>query len=799
MNGLYFYKLVSSFPEDVTKDCKLTVNEIDHNFMTLKKSDISNFYLDNDKGFLVLETKGGETYKADVSHFAKDVSVKYDKETGTIEINHDGVVDVIDDIVTKGNLSTEIVANIITDDTLVGNGSDINPMGLSNVEKTSAYKAVIKVIDKTKGCCLPYFEKNALGDRYLTYEEYNEYGYLYNYPSALRFVQDIESDWRIPTKADWDNMLNAIELCDEDRNHDATSCNNIFGKFAGKFLKSRDKWLNSECCDDDCHHHDCCDHDDDCNCSNDCDYDYLETSSVDDCSCNHHHHHHDCCDHHHHDCCHPQHKCVKPNGVDSYGMRILPSGYGDGGMMMDYFGRRAKFWTSTEIQVTNMYVKRFDYDKGGVVQVADNPRALASVRLVKDYDGSNFRAVETIGGVNYKCILMPAKNTTHGYLIWMASNLNASQKKYCPVLPNNGDISSNKKVYYINEWNGFDWVKKELMEGDSLVIKFGPDNERNAEYRLINGQLINIKKDIISNVENKYDAAIDEINGRLDVLEGEVSDIKDSIADINDKLVENDKFHQYLDERIDAEIKAREEVDTQMWEAINNEVSARTDVDNQLWDAINGEIVQREDVDDQLWRAVNGEISARTDVDAQMWEAINNEVSARTDVDNQLWDAVNGIISSDEDVHKQLWDAVNGEISARTDVDAQMWEAINNEASARTDSDKQLWDAVNGEISARTDVDAQMWEAINNEVSARTDVDNQLWDAVNGIISSSDGVHKELWDAINNEIERSVEQDKRLLAKEGSTFVCAEGILTLKADDPKNDIIIEWDGNYGTF
>ena len=653
MNGLYFYKLVSSFPEDVTKDCKLTVNEIDHNFMTLKKSDISNFYLDNDKGFLVLETKGGETYKADVSHFAKDVSVKYDKETGTIEINHDGVVDVIDDIVTKGNLSTEIVANIITDDTLVGNGSDINPMGLSNVEKTSAYKAVIKVIDKTKGCCLPYFEKNALGDRYLTYEEYNEYGYLYNYPSALRFVQDIESDWRIPTKADWDNMLNAIELCDEDRNHDATSCNNIFGKFAGKFLKSRDKWLNSECCDDDCHHHDCCDHDDDCNCSNDCDYDYLETSSVDDCSCN--HHHHDCCDHHHHDCCHPHHKCVKPNGVDSYGMRILPSGYGDGGMMMDYFGRRAKFWTSTEIQVTNMYVKRFDYDKGGVVQVADNPRALASVRLVKDYDGSNFRAVETIGGVNYKCILMPAKNTTHGYLIWMASNLNASQKKYCPVLPNNGDISSNKKVYYINEWNGFDWVKKELMEGDSLVIKFGPDNERNAEYRLINGQLINIKKDIISNVENKYDAAIDEINGRLDVLEGEVSDIKDSIADINDKLVENDKFHQYLDERIDAEIKAREEVDT------------------------------------------------------------------------------------------------------------------------------------------------QMWEAINNEVSARTDVDNQLWDAVNGIISSSDGVHKELWDAINNEIERSVEQDKRLLAKEGSTFVCAEGILTLKADDPKNDIIIEWDGNYGTF
>ena len=653
MNGLYFYKLVSSFPEDVTKDCKLTVNEIDHNFMTLKKSDISNFYLDNDKGFLVLETKGGETYKADISHFTTDVSVKYDKASGRIEIAHDGVVDVIDDIVTKGNLSSEIFANIITDDTLVGNGTGSNPIGLSNIEKTGMYKSVIKVIDKTKGYNLPYFEKNALGDRYLTYEAYNEYGYLYNYPSALRFVKDLNSDWRIPTKADWDNTLNAIEICDEDRNHDSINCNNTLGKLAGKFLKSKDKWVNSDCSSEACHHHDCCCHDDNCDC------DYVDDDIVDGCVC-------------YNDCNH-SHCTIKPNGVDSYGMRILPSGYGDGGMMMDYFGRRAKFWTSTEIQVTNMYVKRFDYDKSGVVQVADNPRALASVRLVKDYDGSNFRAVETIGGVSYKCVLLPAKNTTHGYLIWMASNLNASQKKYCPVLPNNGDIQTDKNVYYINEWNGFDWVKKELMEGDSLVIQFGPDNDRNAEYRLINSQLINVKKDILSSVINKYDNAIDEINGRLDVIEDEVGGIKDSIENINDRLNESDNAYQNLNEKIESEIKVREEVDTQMWEAINNEVSARTNVDT------------------------------------------------------------------------------------------------------------------------------QMWEAINNEVSARTDVDNQIWEAVNNIISTSGDANQALWDTINEEIERSVEQDKRLLSKTGSTFSCADGILTLKADDSKNDITIEWDGNYGTF
>ena len=718
MNGLYFYKLVSPFPEDVTKDCKLTVNEIDHNFITLKKSDISNFYTDSENGFIVLETKGGDVFKADISHFTTDVNVKYDKDNGIIEIHHDGVVDVIDEIVTKDNLSSEIVANIITDDTLVGNGTDKYPIGLSNIEKTSSYKEVIKVVDKTKGCCLPSFERNALGDRYLTYEYYNEYGYLYTYPSALRFVNDLNNEWRIPTKSDWDNTLNAIEFCDEDKNHDATSCNIILGRLAGKLLKSKDKWVNSGCYDNcDCDETDCdyVDDSSDLFCDDDCHH-------MDDCC----HHHTDDC-HHHHDCCHPHHKCIKPNGVDSYGMRILPSGYGDGGMMMDYFGRRAKFWTSTEIQVTNMYVKRFDYDKTGVVQVADNPRSLASVRLVKDYDGSNFKSVETIGGVNYKCVLMPANNTTHGFLIWMASNLNANQKKYCPVAPNNGDIQSERKTYFINEWNGFNWLKKELMDGDSLVIKFGPDNDRNAEYRLVDGQLVNIKKDTISDVENKYDDDIDSLKGRLDVVEGEISDIKVSIENINEKLNENDTTNQYLENKIDEEIKSRELVDTQMWDAINGEITSRTEAEKQIWDA------------------VNGEIASRTEAE------------------------------------KQIWDAVNGEITSRTEADTQMWDAINGEITSRTEAEKQIWDAVNGEIASRTEVDTQMWDAIKN------------------INDESDKEYNELKTAIDNEIERSVEQDKRLLSKEGSSFVCSTGILTLKADDDKNDIIIKWDGNYGTF
>lgn len=626
MKGLYFYKLVSPYSEDVTKDCKLTVNEIDHNFLTLKNADIRDFYIDNENGFLVLESNNGEKFKADISHFSKNVCVEFDKDAGTIAIHHDGVVDVIDELITKSNISSEIETNIMTDETLNGNGGNNNPLGLTNVEKTSSYKSVIKVIDKTQGYHLPCSDKNKLGDRYLTYEEYNEHGYLYNYHSAQRFVQELHSDWRIPTKADWDNMLNAIEVCGEDKNHDVSSCNNVLGKLAGKYLKSQDKWVKVNNCNAPMHNP--------CNCgcndsdiSNEGDDIFIE------------------------DECAPKPKPVTPYGVDAYGMRILPSGYGDGGMMMDYFGRRAKFWTSTDVGISNLYVKRFDYDRSGVSQYAENPRSLASLRLVKDYDGGNFNAIETINGVNYKAVLMPAENTKHGFSIWLASNIAASQNKYCPVLPNNGELLSDKKVFFINEWNGFDWDKKELQEGDSLMIKFGPDCDKDAEYRLVNGGLINIKKDIISTVENKYDDAIDDLKSHVDVIEDEIIDIKTSISNINNKIVDLESEDKRLDEKIDAETKTREEVDTQLLRNVE----------------------ELKEVDTQILASLSAETEERKEVDAKL----------------------------------------------REDIDA--------------------------------------------------------------------------------EIERSVAADSRLISQSGSTYNCANGVLTLVTDDPKNTIIIDLDSNYGTF
>ena len=64
--SLFFYKLISPYvdeqgkPVDVTKNCKLTINEIDSNFLTLKDYDIKKAEFIRDDKTLVLTRNNGE-------------------------------------------------------------------------------------------------------------------------------------------------------------------------------------------------------------------------------------------------------------------------------------------------------------------------------------------------------------------------------------------------------------------------------------------------------------------------------------------------------------------------------------------------------------------------------------------------------------------------------------------------------------------------------------------------------------------------------------------------------------------
>ena len=242
--GLYFYKLQSNYKEDVTKDCKLTINEIDHNFVTLKDADIKDIAFDEESKVVSLIRNNEEELRLDLSTMVEgittDLEVDYDSVDGVITISHNGKTVTIDRLITEDNLHSEALTEVITDGTLSGLGTNGKPLGIAAVEKTGTFAPAIRLIDLTKGEFMPKPQHLVKGDRYVTYENVSDFGYLYNYAAVKKINEDLEHGWRIPTKEDWDNMLNAIEPCDKYRNHDSALANNMLGKVAGKLLKSKD-------------------------------------------------------------------------------------------------------------------------------------------------------------------------------------------------------------------------------------------------------------------------------------------------------------------------------------------------------------------------------------------------------------------------------------------------------------------------------------------------------------------------------------------------------------------------------
>lgn len=504
MKGLYFYKLSSPYQEDITKDCKLTINEIDHNFITLKNSDIKDIQFDSDNGVLKLIKMDGEELisNIDLSRFTKDFEIVWDKDSLSLVMKYDGKEFVFNEFISTmveqsvTDVVSEIMKYTVTDNTIIGDGVSKSPLGINPLELTGTYKSVKRLIDT-----LPDKENVEKGDRYLTHEPVNIFGFLYNYQSVQKINEDLEGGWRVPSKEDWDDMLNSIELCDDDKNHSSKICNVNAGRLAGKLLKDNEYWKEVQIT--------------------------TENPGRDE----------------------PKENPKSSKGVNSYGFSVIPAGYGDGYSQMNYVGEQAEFWTLTETERTDVYTKRFYYNKPNIVQIAESPKYLCSIRLVKDYDGSNFYGVETINGINYKTVLMPSENTDKGYSIWTCENVSFSDKKYNPVEPNYENEIVVKNAYYINEWDGFQWRKKIVDNGDSFVIVKGPDGSENNEFRVVDNEIVNIKtefKNVLVDVvesltteniikEGEYASNISQENGVIKIETKPLVNIEDRILDYSNR------------------------------------------------------------------------------------------------------------------------------------------------------------------------------------------------------------------------------------------------------------------------
>ena len=682
MKGLYFYKLNSPYSEDVTKNCKLTINEIDSNFLSLKDEDIASAEFDKETKSLVLTKNNGEQLIANLSDVTYDLDVETScsaDEGASITITYNGVdgekTVTFDHIVTVDNLrsviGSDLLTRVITDGTLKGDGTVSSPLGLSGTEKSGMIAPVKGRLDLTKGGRLPEVAK--LGTRYITIEYVNDYGYLYNGEALSKISESLDKEgkgWRIPTKADFDALLNSIEPCNY-QNHNSAKCHIDLGFLAGKYLKSECGWLGEP----------------DCECTSTApmtgcsvqdqvseDTDYVEGEQNIEITDE------------------PNLSPESYQGVDKYGMGILPSG----NALLDafnrpqanYFKEKTFFWTSTHVHGDDdqdVYVKVFDWNKTTVSQAAECPSPYYSVRLVKDYNGSNYFDSEYIDGVLYKTLLFPNSRQ-----VWLATNYAKNEGFETSGIPmmtevNNGEVLEKRKALFVNEWNGEYWEKRALNEGETVVVEnpcFDSEGDQVRTVCWLDNEGVKhcvdvtIPKETQSNVEYRV-YTTDGCNKEL--------------VNTDDIVVE--RIVNSLTPMIEDERNERIKGDTQLWDAISQEAAAREEVDNQQWEAINAEAEARKAVNDQLWEAIGKESAAREKVDNQQWEAINQEIGRATVAEEALDAKIDAEIERAKEAERILEEAILDEAAKRKEEDSKLNDKIDAEIERAKEAEKALDDA----------------------------------------------------------------------------------------------------------
>ena len=667
INGITYYKLKSPYNGDVTKNCSVSGIEIDNNFFTLEGRDVKSITVDGTD--IVLNLLNGEQLKAvDVlDNFITNIS--FDKENGILKAyRNNGEVEVFDGFVSihEHNNHKHLDA-VASNETLTGNGTNEKPLKLAEAYKTGQFKPVDKIVTDKKT------EKPFVGERVLVSEERSAYGLLYNYSEVIQIACELDnthSKWRIPSKADWDDMLNAVEPCTDNKNHDKSTPDRYFGKWAGKLLKSKYYWKDYEGCE--------------CDCKDD------EDEEMDGCHCG----KHLICKPTYcgeFDTCHFKAGKFNTQGIDKYGFTVLPSGYTDDGGIMNYFGERACFWTSTNMEYTNIFTKRFEYNSNKVYQGIVPAKCRMSLRLVKDYTGDNYTESENILGQNYPTVLMPS--VKNGKAVWTSINIyytspsckgchcgcNGMNDNLDPI-PNPNDILVKK--YYIDEWNGFKWLRNEFKEGDSVVVKITPDGKKDIEYRLVEGEL----KSVPAMVEKTV-----------------VDEITPIITDMENRFTE----------ALNQEKTNRENADTELQNQITAEVQRATDKDVYLETTLGnfGKETAKafETLNNALVTSVNN-INTALQTEAETRSAADEELQRKIDENGQ--NLINAVAEIKEEITRL--DGVDGEIKEALATETQERKAKDEELDGDLlDNAKTVFDAENGIIRLKSkdgsnDIDIQL-------------------------------------------------------------------------------------------
>lgn len=551
-----YYTLVSDYEGDYTKNCALLGTEIDGNFYFLRGNDIKSFDVtvdENGTKHLVLTRYNGEVLSGSTS--SDDVTggfvFEFDEEKGEIHITYPDGHTVV--------LAPFNKLQAATDSSILGGGEPEDPLRLSELERTGTYAPARELLDLSDGSPLPDGNTLGKGYRIVTKERNSRFGLLYTYDEISKIdeaLKETGSPWRVPTIEDWNSLLNSIEC--EGTPHSAKG-EGEFGEDAGALLKDAGHELWSKV------------------------FVYEKgdapegiepevldriPSSPEESS--------------------PEYISVKGveyvktliidyDGEDAYGFKALPVGYAgaranflmDADNDIEGYGLCTNFWTSSPagILMDNgngsdaIYTKSFWYKSRKVIQQILSKSSRLSLRLVKDFTRNNFEEQEEILGSFYPCVHITADNGDASLnKIWTKINLSAGD--FGGVQSDEWESDAEYKTkFYICEWNGLRWRKKEMAIGDSVVIINGEDSEGNSvinhEWRVFDGGNGNdILIDTADSLKGEFSKEFEIILGKIKELSGSVIEYTDEkVAELSGNVVSaievlSGNAIEYTDEKV---------------------------------------------------------------------------------------------------------------------------------------------------------------------------------------------------------------------------------------------------------
>lgn len=662
MAKLILYQAKSPYKGDVTKNCALTGKEVDNNFLNLKGEDIEKIYLDEDTKKLTftrfkngLKNCNGETIESKIEVDLTEL------EYVTGYVYEDGVIKICYSNGKTAEMPIEAFGmSVATDSTISGNGSKSNPLSISQAMRTGQYEPVKGIVNIVDGERLPSDAVD--GDGYVTHEVKSDFGLFYTSDQALLLegiLRSENSEWRVPSKKDWDTLLNYLEDCDKYKNHSLRSENEIDAR--GMSLGNLAGWKAKS----------------------------LDTDEAD------------------------YWVCGGTNNADF--LRIYPSGsFSPLTGAYSGFGNHAQFWTLTEgdMSCRNFYSKKFLDLKGTVTQVEAMPASKLTIRLVKNFIGDNYHKYEEIHGRIYETKLV-ASETDECNQVWTMVNIDISDAENelipTPIPENATSAITMEYAYYINRWNGYEWDKTEMSEGDCVVILDGECGEM-SEYRLECGELVNR----------------DEFwQNQIDNISGNTGDVYELLQEEVSARAEGDTI---LQEQIDELSGTTENLQNQ----ISDEISARTESDEHLQDEI-----------DELMSDIN-EISATT-------EELRSDIDELSGTTQDVIDDINEISGTTQDILATIGSGFTPEVTI-TDVVGEGFTDENGDIESITDvirEDEQTVAIALNDLNDRVRELGQFTDKLADDIYAlQTDIGR-----VNDVPGlNKDGYFKNVFDYSNEDL-----------------------------------------------